>query len=136
MRKILIFILAIIFVSGAFFAVNLYNKGHDDLSEISPEISLSATQLFDDYSQNEATANQKYLDKIIEIDGRVSKVEKDEKGDTQLYLESNDPMFGIICNMVPGFQSTDINRGDPLVIRGICSGYLMDVALNRCVLIK
>jgi len=45
-------------------------------------------------------------------------------------------MFGIICEMADGEDISQLKIDEKVTLRGVCAGYLMDVALNRCVQIS
>ena len=54
-----------------------------------------------------------------------------------IYLKNPEDAAGIMC----GFDKTAIDKsnlkpGDTIRIKGICTGYLMDVVLNKCTLEK
>jgi len=136
MRQLIVFFGLALTLAGGLIAYQIYNKGHKDLQKTAPDHSLTASALFSAFNLDEQAANGNFLDKVLEVSGEVSRVEKNEKGNFQLYLASEDPMFGIICDMDPGKEPPSLSPGDLVIIRGICTGYLMDVALNRCVIIK
>ena len=51
-----------------------YNKPHIDVNSVKADYILSAAILISDYSTDEMTADKKYVNKIIEINGNVSSV--------------------------------------------------------------
>ena len=134
MKKYLKYIFLLAVLGGAF-GFYMYNKPHQNMSKAAAEMQLSATQLFTDYENDEATANGKYLDKIMEVSGKVKEVTTDENGMTSLTLESGSEMFGVICQMdnLTKHDRTDFKEGEEVKLKGICTGVLMDVVLVRCV---
>ena len=136
MKKLLVILALAAIVIGGFFAYKMYTKKHDDMSDLKADFKISSAIFFQEFSNNEVEANEKYLNKIIEVNGEISKISTDDSGITQIYLKSDDPMFGVICDMNPEEKIEHIKAGQTVIIKGICSGYLMDVALNRCIQIK
>lgn len=134
MKKYLKYIL-LLGILGAIVGYNLINKDFENMTEAISEIQLSATQLFSDYENNEPKANKKYLDKIVEVSGRVKEVSQDENGMTSLTLETESDMFGVICQLdnLTKHARTDFKEGEEVKLKGICTGVLMDVVLVRCV---
>jgi putative nucleic acid binding protein len=134
MKKYIKYILLLGFLGGAF-GFYMYNKPHKNMSKAKADIELSASQLFTDFENNEADANTKYLDKIIEVEGIVKEITKDEKGMTSITLEGGSEMFGVICQMddLAKHKRTDFKEGESVKFKGICTGVLMDVILVRCV---
>jgi len=136
MKKLIIIAGLFLIAIGGFIAFKMYNKKHSDLSKIKAEHHLSSVKIFEEFSIDEQSANVKFLNKPIEVSGEIAKIEKAGGGSQNVYLKSDDLMFGVICEMAPGQVLNDLKNGDNVVIRGLCSGYLMDVALNRCVIVN
>jgi hypothetical protein len=134
MKKILIYglVLALIAASVGFY---LYNKPHQNMNRAKSDLSLSATELFTDFENDEANANTKYLDKIVEVQGIVKEISTDETGTTSVTLESGSDMFGVICQMdnLTDHKRTAFQKGEEVTLKGICTGVLMDVVLVRCI---
>lgn len=112
-----------------------YFKAHIDTSEAKADVVLSAEKLLELYETNEKKADSMYLDKIIEIQGRIKSLNTVEVG-SSLSLETGSDMAGITCE----FESKDafqgVKIGEQVKIKGICSGKLIDVVLVRCSLAK
>jgi hypothetical protein len=80
--------------------------------------------------RNVADANFQYLDKILEVKGEVTEITKNQKGETVIALKGTD-MSGVRCT-IEGAALQDIKNGATLTLKGICTGYLTDVVLVRC----
>ena len=134
MKKYLKYIMFLALIGGTF-GFYMYNKPHQNMTKATAEMQLSANQLFIDYENDEAKANGRYLDKIMEISGKVKEVTTDENGMTSLTLESGSDMFGVICQLdnLTKHERTDFKEGELVKLKGICTGVLMDVVLVRCV---
>ena len=131
MQKIILYILGGLLLAGGIIAYSLYTKEHESVKDQKPEVEISAMDLFKAFSEDETASNAKYLNKIIQVNGTV--VKTDFSGENQqVFLKSEDGMFGIACEMAPGISLPGLRPGDEVTLRGICSGFLMDVALNRC----
>jgi DNA/RNA endonuclease YhcR with UshA esterase domain len=110
----------------------MYNKPHTDIAETSVEISISAGKIVEDFSLDETIANRNYLDKIIAVKGVISDT-KIENNKGIVSLKSNDDFGSVLC-----YLSTESTRkisllkvGDTIVVKGVCTGYLMDVVLIK-----
>lgn len=132
LQKILI--LLIIVIIGAFVGYKIYNKPHADLSKLSPDYELSQDELISTYNDNESQADEIYLGKILEVSGTIAAIETGEDGAT-ITMGSDEYMGGILFEFEPAENLTGYKVGDPVTIRGTCSGILMDVVLNRCVIV-
>ena len=97
-------------------------------------LKISAVALFDSFQHNEPLANKAFLGKAIEVTGKIVNVKTNNIGQTVVYLQSHDPMFGINCTFKNAVYS--IQKNDIIIFKGICTGYLDDVILNNGQLIN
>jgi hypothetical protein len=134
MKKILL-ITAGLAAIGIIAGVLLFNKPHKNIRNTPPDYSLTSQQLFTAFASDEAAANKKYLDKIIQLKGKVTASSIDEEGLSSITLEGGDMMFGVICKLdaLAEHKRKDFAKGEEISVKGICSGMLMDVVLVRCV---
>lgn len=135
-KKISIAILVLIII-GVFIVYKMYNKSHVDVSEASADITISANLILEEFSTDETTANRKYLEKIVAVKGEISetKIEK-EKG--IITLKTNDDFGSILCHLSEAStkKMDDLEVGKTITVKGICTGYLMDVILVKSEIIN
>jgi DNA/RNA endonuclease YhcR with UshA esterase domain len=129
-KKIIIGIL-VLGIIGAFIAYKMYNKPHVNVEEASADISITADKILNDFSSDENSANLKYLDKIIQVNGVVSEINI-EKG--IITIETNDDFGNVICHLSEeaSRKISGLQEGQIIVVKGICTGFLMDVILVKC----
>ena len=134
-KKVILSSVAIVFLM-IFFAQRMYNKPYLDVKKASSDIVITSEQLLDNYIRNEEKSNTAYLEKVIEVSGTITEITREQ--DSNVITLSGGNMDGnVICYLLDGNEKIDsFNIGDSLVIKGICTGYLLDVILVRCVLIK
>lgn len=132
-RKIILSLIALIILAGLSYAFYIWNKPARDVAD-EKGIQITAVAIFDSFSNNEQVANTQYLNKAIEVTGKVSDVKKNQVGQTVVYLQSNDAVFGVNCTFKqdPGI----ITKGSTITFKGICTGYLSDVILNEGIITK
>ena len=125
-------LLAIALIIG----VGLYNKPHVDIHKASADLIVMAEEVLQDYESNESKANRKYVDRIIEVEGRITKVSFDN-GNSIVTLEGEAGKPGIICQMLPEHNLNVLKNKEQssVKIKGICTGYLIDVMMVRCVFV-
>ena len=137
MRKLIIATLLIGLVS---FGIGIYfwTKPVAGLEKAAPDVSVTASKLMSDFENDEASANETYLDKVVEVSGVVGEVKSSETG-AAVVLETESMMGGVTC----GFKEDAISLeelsqkvGTTIKVKGQCTGYLMDVILERCVLVN
>ena len=132
--KKIIFAILILAIVGAFVAYKMYNKPHINVAETSSDISLQAKTIIDNFSSDETKANEKYLDKIIKVTGEIVSI-KTENETTIISLNGND--FGnVLCYLSDETKNeiSSLKEGQIISLKGICTGFLMDVVLVKCVI--
>ncbi|PHI18814.1 hypothetical protein CEQ90_15800 [Lewinellaceae bacterium SD302] len=133
-KNILIAILLLAAVGGGV-AYYLYQQKTPDAASYRTDHRLKATELFAAYEANEEKANEKFLGKTLEVNGTVREVATNaETGTLTVHLEAGGLLGGVSCEMAPGSRA-EIVPGQAYTLKGICSGMLMDVVLNRCVVL-
>ena len=92
------------------------------------DYKLTSEDLLESFEEDENVANEKYLDKVIEVTGVVSKAEKNT-GTTSIYLATLNDLSNVIFQLEKDDPS--IEAGHQVTMKGICTGYLLDVVLVR-----
>ena len=127
MKKVL-FTLASLGLVGLVISIYMFNKPVESVSTMKTNFRIHASELLMAFEENESTANTKYLDKVLEVKGIVDKAEKtDEK--TTIYLTTSNPLSNIIFQL-ENSEST-LKKGEEVTLKGICTGYLMDVVMIK-----
>jgi len=121
---LLVFCLVIV---GSFLAYNYVMKaGARDLEKEESEFSVSAVQVFEDFSTNAELAGKKYLNKAVEITGIVTNVNQevitlDGKVSCQLQVISN------------------VKLNSKVIIKGRVTGFddlIQEVKLDQCLIVE
>ncbi len=113
-----------------------YFRTNARTSDLEADIKISAVDLYNAYSDNEAHADSIYRMQVVQVTGKVSEIKKDTSG-IIILIDGGNGMFGVSCSL----QETDeeVKRAEKdadITIKGICTGMLMDVVLTRCVIVS
>jgi len=135
MRKKYFLFAGIVWLVLAGLGLYYYDKPHTSAGGKSTDVSISAIDLFNQYQQDESVANKKFLDKIIEVQGKVTDVQQSGKT-VSIQLDGGASTAGINCSIT---QHSDQKiqlpeKGSSVKIKGRCAGMLMDVNLVDCVI--
>ncbi len=141
--KIIILALALIVIAaGAYFYVN--RKTHS-LNSSKADFEINSIKFLEEYSADQALSDKKYLGKIIQVDGNLKNIERDDKGFLTFVLGDTTSMSSVRCSID---TTTVINDsaypiGTALSIKGECTGFNADemglgadIVLNRAVIIN
>ena len=111
------------------------NKSSLNLNYALAEYQVSANDLYNEYLSDEASADVKYLGKVVEVKGSVINLERSEE-DVRLMLLQDEMGSGILCELeVSEGSQINIENGMNISIRGICTGKLIDIVFTNCVII-
>ncbi len=136
MKKILV---AIFLVSTLAIAIGLYffNLKPKDIRTEDAQYEITANQLVKEFSDDESMADKKYVDKVIIVNGIISDIKITDK-ESSMSLQSDDPMAGVTCSFYTDEAKNlkGLTIGNPVKVKGKCTGKLMDVVLNNCSLVK
>ena len=136
MRKKIFFSIGILMLCIAAYAFYLYNKPHTSVADVAPALTISAPDLYAAFAQNEAAANRQFEDKVVLVKGTVNDVSRTDSTLT-IQLESNNIAGGVSCNVLTkNTTAAVIKSGEPVSIKGRCTGFLADVMLADCVIEK
>ena len=147
-RKIVLIIMFLFLSVGVWQGLLEYNRTNKDLSKVKADVKISATDMIKEYETNDSIANLKYLGKIIELNGTVKNVEKENTGDYTIVLGDTGKLSSVRCSMDSLYKddAAMMTAGSSVIMRGACNGYKKnellgenlgsDVELNRCVLVK
>ena len=139
-KKIIAISSIFIVVIGGSIGIYMYNKPHADISKMTPDFVMEAKLLFEEFESDEQMAGQKYIDKVLQVNGTLVEVNRDSDGSVILSLE--DFLFGVSCSIDSSTAVSDmvmidqLNPGDNISVKGQCDGMLTDVKLSHCILVN
>ncbi len=128
MGKRLKFILlfAVILIVGFLSYSYIMTGGARDLEKETSEFSVSATDVFGEFSSNSQMATTKYLNKAVEITGKVTNV-----------AENVITLDGKVSCQLQVLEQTALNS--QVKIKGRVTGYddlLEELKLDQCLIVK
>jgi hypothetical protein len=136
------FITVILVTAGLiYFAFSEYYRKHKDISEAESAFTLNSDELIKSFSENEKSANLKYLDKVLSVNGNVKSLDKDDQGMFTIVMGDTGSMSSVRCSMDSSHneEAAHLKTGNKVSVKGICTGYNADellgsdVILNRCI---
>lgn len=134
--KVALFVVFFLALGGILAALWMYNKQHKDLLNVKPDYTVTAVDLQKEFEDAEAAATEKYVNKVIEVTGIIESVKTGEENILSVTLKTGSDFSAVICTFPAGTDHALFSSGNPITLRGECSGFLMDVLLNNCVLFK
>ena len=142
-----------VLITLAFVLALLFKPNGPILSELPPDHTLSAQDLFDDYCNGEHLADSRYKGCRLELEGYVANVSRNKNGrylvfavsapsrgfersgDTyrRIALASSSGRQGVLC-YIP--EDAHLPNDCRAVVRGRCVGMPLDVVLVDCIVVS
>ena len=133
MLKKILLVVAIGAVAGGATGYYLWNKERESNENRKPNLRIDAVVLAQEFAADEAKANEKYLNKIIEVSGTITETEKGQDGHMMIVLGNTD--LSVQCAM--GDTGVNLSKGQTVAVKGSCTGNgLMGVSLSDCYIVK
>ena len=129
-------------LSATFFAAFLIlavassddKKTESEISTNEPTISVSAKQLYKDYTDNEVAADLKYKDHVLVVTGRVDEIAKDITDDIYVTIKGDEYFGDAQCFFSKDHtnEAAQLKKGQTITIKGKCQGKMMNILLRGC----
>lgn len=130
MKKFLI-VVFVVGIIGITVVAYLWNKPHRKVEDIKG-VLITAIQLSNQYNANERAADSLYLNKAIEVSGRINTIEKNQEGGQMIILDGGDPSYAVQCAIRD--KVGNFNVGQSITLKGFCSGSsITGVSLTDCI---
>lgn len=107
----------------------------DKVEDLKSILNIDAKELYNAFDRDEDLANKSYLDKVLEVNGQVDTVMKNENGGLVIVLSTGGEMGSVTAELDPSIKldHETFNKGEKITVKGVCAGKLIDVVLNRCI---
>lgn len=122
-------------VITAVVSYTVFRASPDTLSNFEPDYIVESAVLVNAFAANEKAANAIYLDKVVQVTGKVVDVEKSTTDKTSISLQGD--IMGNVSCLIPNkqLQGVKLRNGMILTLKGRCTGYILDVVLIKCALV-
>jgi len=134
LKKILITLLGLAMIFACIYWIVATEK-FADTKDRKAAYTVNALNFISEFQENDIAANEKYSDKIITVNGRVSEI---EAADTALNIKFIDTTTGSYA--IFAFQqqhlaeAKTIKPGDSVSVKGSCSGSIYSNILETTVI--
>jgi hypothetical protein len=142
-KRIIIGGIVVVIMVTAIYAWYQYNRTVEGLSDVRADYSINASELINEFVNNEDSANKKYLNKILSVKGMIKSIETGQGAGTIVLGDTGD-MSGVRCVLDSSAHSmtASLQQGAVITIKGAITGFNKDetgllgsdVQLNRCVI--
>jgi hypothetical protein len=125
--------LIILALAAAGYGWYQYQKAPPDIRKQEGGIEITAVELLKAFQQDETAGNAKYVDKVLIVAGTVTDIQTDSSGQATVSLQTTDLLAAVTCSFYQDDEGVKkIKAGSSVRIKGVCTGMLTDVVLNKC----
>ena len=136
MKNFLSLISIIFFVIIAFGSLEEFESLDDEpkiTADTKPNLIVSARKLYEEYNANEIAADEKYKGKIIQVTGIIRDIGNDIMDNAYITLIGDQYFGDIQCYFREKSIVAGLSKGNRIIVMGSCSGLMMNVHLNNCI---
>jgi len=138
-KKYLVIAVLIIVLVALVVFLYVFRKSKDSVEGMKPDFVMSSNELVSAFESDEKIANDKYVNKIIEVSGVIAEINDDSAYVTYVLRDDN-AFSGVSCSIKKSKTGKQSEKkyeiGDSITLKGICNGFLMDVVLNKGTVVK
>ena len=140
--KIALILVAVGLVAAALVWKFYVNKPHEDIDSVKAAYSMATAEIWGKYTADPKLADSLYTKKVIELSGKLSRVDKNDSLVSVIFVMAADSMFGdktISCQMYKRHndEAIALTAGSNVKIKGFCTGYIdPDIKFNNCSVVK
>lgn len=122
------------------YGLYLWNKPAKSAASEEVFATTDAQSIYQEFKNNPEESAKKYLNKNLEISGAVESFSQDSSGTKCVLVTGSDDMGVVSISFLE--NTTNIEVGQNIIIRGLCAGYLADdllggnLQLNQAVLVQ
>jgi len=143
--KAIVLILAVISIIGITYLAYLYFEPAKDIATQKTDVQSTEEILINDFIKDDKSADSLYKNKIVELTGKVKKIEAQDSISTLVF--DNGGNFIIIANCLSSIKTElkQLKVGSNITVKGIYSGYIInddtfmipaEIKIDKCTLVK
>lgn len=131
-KKLFFFLAALILVLVAAYFI-LLNLPQANIKSKEATMAIPASEVYIQYSEDEAAADNTYMGKVIQISGVIDEIYEDEEGAPVVILRNSDsePIALITMEKDEKTKLDEYSEGQSITIKALCNGLLMEVVYGK-----
>ena len=128
-------IIALIAAGAVYYYVFVYSvQNHRNIND-EDAITVIADSLAQHFTNDEAIANAKYLNKVLAVKGIVIDTASNQQGKPTVTIGNASSMANVFVTLSERPVAA-IKLNDTIRVKGICSGFLSDVVISDAAIVE
>ncbi len=133
-RQIILSVVVLCILIAAAWGFYEYARPHASAADKRTDVVIGADSLYASFTNDEAGANKKYINKVAEVTGIVQDITISDRKPVVFLRTSGPGVINCLMAMDSATVFSTVKKNTQTVIKGKCSGYLLDVNLVDCVI--
>lgn len=137
-RRLVLALLFVVGIMAGYFVYQKFLSTSPGMAKQEAVAQVAAVDLYAQFEEDEAAANERYLNQVIEVSGVIAEMEQPADANAVITLETNG--FGLVkCTLEPGWDNeflASLSAGDQITLKGECIGLLLDLLINNAIIIQ
>jgi hypothetical protein len=136
LKNIAIIVVTMLSAAGVYF-VKEYHRKPADVTSMEPVANINADSIVVQFEKDESKANKQYLGKAVQVVGAIAEIINQQDTLVNVLIGDKNSLHKVSCVLDQRHTQTikKYFAGEPITIKGICTGFLLDVELNRCTIV-
>lgn len=130
----LILVLLIILIIGL---VIFFNLPKSNITKQDADFTMNTRMIYQAFDKNEATANQKYLGKVLELEGKIIDKAIDRREAAVIRLSQgkrSEVMITLANNQTEKLANYSV--GDIIKVKAKCNGFIQEVVFDKGIIVE
>ena len=132
-KSLISFFLFVIIAFGSLDEFENLEQSPKVTPDSNPSVIITASKLYKEYNSNEIAADEKYKGKIIEVTGVIRDIGNDIMDNAYITLVGDEYFGDIQCYFNEKSVVAKLSKGKRITVIGSCSGLMMNVQINNCI---
>ena len=142
-KTTIIALITLVVIATTAYGLHEFFRVSPDMASLPVDYKINAPGLIKEFTDNDTSASKKFLGKIVEVNGSVRKIEKDELNFVTVVIGDAGDLSSIRCILDTNHKAdaTSLKEGISVTAKGLFIGYNKDatgllgsdIQLTRCI---
>lgn len=135
MKRNIIFLGVILIIAAFIVGVYQYNKPHRNIMKESAEFTLSADEIYNEFTSDFTKASTKYADKVVAFSGVIASVSKNQAGGYNILLKGKQGVINCEVDPSANIDESQLKENSEIQLKGLFIGFddlLEELQFKKC----
>lgn len=137
-RKYVALAVILLLIFAGLYAYKEYNRTAQDLAAVNAQEKINAADMIAAFEKDEIGATKKFAGKTVLVFGNVAEIINQQDTMLNVFLGNETSLSKVSCLMDMSKKEAfkNVLVGNQIAVKGVCTGFLADVEMNRCIIVN